>query len=124
MIKRNMKPSINIHISKLIMAKIYYELKETKHMTKEQIDRELSYWFLYACAFHNNITGDVYINLERCSNNIMISRYGHKDKYGHIAATLSHEFFHNILIIEQNESTSFAFDNIADKLERDGYLGG
>jgi len=121
-----------IHIKKKKMVDIYYKkLCERNAYAIEQdpvgVKRRIRAMARNAINKHNRCaygyildpTGDIMINLSKCSIHAK-----HGDPIGQVVETLNHEIMHNILLNEHGPKENRQWDNIADKIGEQGFLGG
>jgi hypothetical protein len=110
------KSKTNIHVSpkKIIdMAIQFYGIQE-----KCSIERELFVANKHCIGYIIRDTGDIFINLKYISDN-------HKENFlSRVISNISHEVMHNVLQLNENKLISRKWDNIAEDIRTDGFLGG
>jgi len=121
-----------IHIKKKKMVDIYYKVlcernqyaieqdpvgvkKRIREIARDTINKHHKWAYGYII----DPTGDIMINLHKCKIHAK-----HGDPIGQVIETLNHEIMHSILLNEHGQSANKQWDNIADKIGDQGFLGG
>ena len=89
--------------------------KRIRAMARNEINKhhKLAYGYIL------DTTGDILINLHTCNIHAK-----HGEVVGQVIETLNHEIMHNILLREHGIKENKQWDNIADKIGEQGFLGG
>ena len=106
----------NIHIS----PKVIIEIAIKKYKTDDplMIKCELLHANKTCIGYIMRETGDIFVNLK------YINTYHKEDFLSRVISNLSHEVMHDVLEKNENNRISIKFDNIAENIRTDGYLGG
>jgi hypothetical protein len=106
----------NIHVSPRIIIEI--AIKKFKTDNPNMIKSELLHASESCIGYIIKETGDIFVNLK------YINTYHKENFLSRVISNLSHEVIHDILRINESEHISTKFDNIAENIRTDGFLGG
>ena len=113
-----MKRKFTIHITTKPMIEAYSKIRP-----RDIAERDMQYYSDSDTigGFIIDVTGDVKLNYRACVNYHKF--HNHKTPLGQIVAVISHEYMHHLLYDKFNNRANSQWDNIARRLEQDGYLG-
>jgi hypothetical protein len=116
MINKIVKSKTNIHISPRIIIEI--AIKKFKTDDPNIIECELLKANMHCIVYIIKETGEIFVNLK------YINTYHKENFLSRVISNLSHEVMHDILVKNEDICTSTKFDNIAECMRTDGFLGG